>query len=214
MGFQRRIHLGHRHYTGQRGDIVVPKNTRTKEQNKQHAKCEHACPSCRWTTRQFPKSSMSQTRHTRADHATLAPTKNGERRTQSSRCRKQQRSWTHVQISKVGSEMVHEDAKRPSSSSVARRIPNILLSRGITHQDKTAKVHSARASLLKHREEDTTDDPVHAYEIRRNDNQHKVSMCPRTFTARDFPLPVLGGHSRKNATVLHKGVNTPNWHNL
>ena len=93
------------------------------------------------------KSSMSQTRHRRAGHATLAETKkkNRERRTQSSRCRKQQLSRTHVPFSKVGIEIVHEGTKRPSNSSAARRIPNISLSRGITHQDTTAKVNSAQA---------------------------------------------------------------------
>ena len=71
--------------------------------------------------------------------------KNRERRTQSSRCRKQQLSRTHVPFSKVGIEMVHEVTKRPSNSSAARRIPNISLSRRIAHHNKTAKVHSARA---------------------------------------------------------------------
>ena len=58
--------IGHRHCTGQRGDIVVQKNTRTKEQNKQ--------PSCRWAICRFSRGSVNQTRHRRAVLATLAET--------------------------------------------------------------------------------------------------------------------------------------------
>ena len=142
--------------------------------------------------------------------------KNRERRAQSSRCRKQQMSWTHVQICKVSSVMVHEGTKRPSYSNVATQNPNISLGSWnypSRPKQKKAKVHSARVLLLRHREEDTTDDPVRAYENRRHDNQHKVSMCPRTFRARNVPLPVLGGHSRKTQQSCTR-ARTLKWHNL
>ena len=32
-----------------------PKETQGEEQNKQHAKCKHVCPRCRWTIRRFSK---------------------------------------------------------------------------------------------------------------------------------------------------------------
>ena len=50
--------------------------------------CEPACPSCPYTTRQFSRSSMSQSRHRRAQQTTLATTKNSEGRAQPSRCEK------------------------------------------------------------------------------------------------------------------------------
>ena len=129
-------------YTGQRGGLVTRRKTRTKEQKKQHAKCEHACSSCCWALCRFSRSSVNQTRHRRAVLATLAETD------QLSRCRKQHLSWTHVEFSKIGSGVVHEGTKRPSYPSVAKRIPNASLSRGITQQDKTARDIQKKTSLM------------------------------------------------------------------
>ena len=52
--FQRRIHLAivtaH-----DKEAIFSSERTQGEEQNKQHVKCEHVCPRCRWTIRRFSK---------------------------------------------------------------------------------------------------------------------------------------------------------------
>ena len=149
MRFVRRIHLAIV-TTHDKEAIFSSERTQGEEQNKQHAKCEHACPRCRWTTRRFSKKFNKSNSVQTCGSCDTCRNKNRERRTQSSRCRKHQLSRRHVPFSKVGIEIVHEGTKRPSNA--ARRFPNISLSRGITHQDKTAKVHSARAYLLRRRD--------------------------------------------------------------
>ena len=98
-------------------------NDRRAEQTSR--KVWRACSSCRWTCRFSEKFSVNQTRHRRADHATLAKQKNSERKTLSSTSEKQHMSWTRVRIGGGSREMDHEDTKRLSNSSVARRSPNI-----------------------------------------------------------------------------------------
>ena len=159
------------------------------------------------TTRQFSETTKNQLRHKRAalvDSAT-------RRRKQETRTTLDHQSVTVRTCLGHGSksvkqtvEFVHESTKRPSHSSAARRISNISSSRGITHRDqKRTNVHGARVLLLRHREEDTSDDPTQARQ------QHKVSMCPRMSRARNVRLPVLGGPSIKT-----QQTNKPNWHKL
>ena len=80
----------------------------------------------------------------------------------------------------MGSGVVHKGTKRPSSSSAARRILKISLSREVTQRDQKKKAHRGR-----------------------------VSLCPRTFRARTFPLPVVGGPRRKTQQTFTRARTIP-----
>ena len=49
----------HQHYTGQGSGTVIRRSTWTKEQKKQHTKCDHACSRCRWVISRFSQSSVN-----------------------------------------------------------------------------------------------------------------------------------------------------------
>ena len=116
----------HRHYTGQKSHCCHTKEKKEpKEQTSLHAKCKRACPSCRWVNTLVLSKFSESNRHRRAETATLA---------NATGCKEQHMSWTWVQVSKTDGGMVHKDTKRPSYSSVTRRIQNIWLNSGNSQQ--------------------------------------------------------------------------------
>ena len=108
--------FGHRHYTRQGGNAVTRKKKK-QGAGQQHAKCEHACPKLSLNNtsvlRKFNESKSPQTCGT----CDTCRYKNRERRAQSTRCKEQHMSWTRLQLSEVGSGMVHEGTKRPSGQA-------------------------------------------------------------------------------------------------
>ena len=101
---------------------------------------------------------------------------------QPSRCNSQYMSWTWFQISEA----------RPSYSSEARRTPNICSSGGNTLQDQQTNI---KESGCHHRERELLAGP-----------QHKVSMCPRIFRARNVRSPDLCGPREESNSPEHTGA--------